>query len=149
MTVLIALLLAEAATAAAPSGSITVEVTNVRNNHGRVHVDICPQNRFLEDSCPYSGDAPAHAGTVMVVVNGVPAGQFAAQAFHDENANGDIDRAMFGIPKEGVGFSRDARIRFSPPKWRDAVFNHEARPEAIHFALRYFMGPSGPNATRR
>ena len=143
MSILLALVLAEA------TGSVTVDVSNVRSNRGRVHVDICPQARFLEDSCPYSDEAPAHAGTVTVIVHGVPAGQFAAQAFHDENANGDIDRAMFGIPKEGVGFSRDARIRFSPPKWRDAVFSHDGRAGRIHFALRYFMGPSGPPPPRR
>ena len=83
------------------------------------------------------------------MIAGVPAGQYAAQAFHDENRNHDIDRAIFGIPKEGVGFSRDARIRFSPPKWEEAVFNHLPRPEAIHFSLRYFLGAKGPPSARR
>ena len=83
------------------------------------------------------------------MIAGVPAGQYAAQAFHDENRNHDIDRAIFGIPKEGVGFSRDARIRFSPPKWDEAVFNHLPRTETIHFSLRYFIGARGPAPTRR
>jgi uncharacterized protein (DUF2141 family) len=74
----------------------------------------------------------------------VPAGQYAVQAFHDENGNNDVDRAMFGIPKEGVGFSRNARIGLGPPKWRDAFFNHQGRAEMIGFDLRYFMGAKGP-----
>lgn len=134
---------------AAATGSLTIEVGNVRNGHGTVHVDICPKDRFLGESCPYSGDAPAHPGTVTVVVANVPAGQYAAQAFHDENRNGDIDRGLFGIPKEGVGFSRDARILFSPPKWGDAVFAHQSRPEVIRFSLRYFLGAKGPPPARR
>ena len=134
---------------ASVTGSLSVEVGNVRNAKGTVHVDLCPRDSFLGEGCPYSGDAPAHAGTVTVVIAGVPAGQYAAQAFHDENRNRDIDRAIFGIPKEGVGFSRDARIRFSPPKWDDAVFNHLPRPEAIHFSLRYFLGAKGPATARR
>ena len=129
------------------TGSISVEVGNVRNNRGTVVVDICPQDRFLEDGCIYHGEAPARAGTTVVTVPNVPAGQWAAQAFHDENGNNEVDRAMFGIPKEGVGFSRNARITFSPPKWRDAVFSHQGRAEVIRFNLRYFSGARGP--TRR
>jgi uncharacterized protein (DUF2141 family) len=134
---------------ASATGPLSVEVDNVRNGRGIVHVDICPKDRFLSESCPFSGDAPAHPGTVIVTVANVPAGQYAAQAFHDENVNHDIDRALFGIPKEGVGFSRNARIVFSPPKWNDAVFNHQARPEQIRFALRYFMGAKGPPPAQR
>jgi uncharacterized protein (DUF2141 family) len=126
-------------------GSISVEVGNVRNARGKVIVDICPQDRFLEDGCIYHGEAQARAGTTVVTIPNVPAGQWAAQAFHDENANGEVDRAMFGIPKEGVGFSRNARITFSPPKWRDAVFSHQGRPEVIRFNLRYFTGARGPS----
>ena len=126
-------------------GSISGEVGNVRNARGKVIVDICPQDRFLEDGCIYHGEAQARAGTTVVTIPNVPAGQWAAQAFHDENANGEVDRAMFGIPKEGVGFSRNARITFSPPKWRDAVFSHQGRPEVIRFNLRYFTGARGPS----
>jgi uncharacterized protein (DUF2141 family) len=142
MTMLMAVALTQAV------GAIEIEVTNVRNDRGHVHVDICPEDRFLDENCPYSGEAPARTGTVTVIVRGVPAGEFAAQVFHDENDNGEVDRALFGIPKEGVGFSRDARIAFGPPKWRDAMFRHEARWERIHSSLRYFMGRKGPAAKR-
>jgi uncharacterized protein (DUF2141 family) len=143
MSLLFALALAEAATASA-TGSLTVTVGNVRSSKGRIVVDICPKDRFLEDGCIAHGEAPARAGTTTVTVANIPAGQYAAQAFHDENSNDEIDRAMFGIPKEGVGFSRNARIRLGPPKWLDAVFNHTDRAEVIGFDLRYFMGAKGP-----
>ncbi|MGE3691728.1 MAG: DUF2141 domain-containing protein [Novosphingobium sp.] len=139
------ILLALAAAAASPTtGSITVHVGNVRNSRGRVVVDICPQNRFLEDDCPYHGEAFARAGSTTVTVANVPAGNYAAQAFHDENDSGEIDRGMFGIPNEGVGFSRNARIRLSPPKWKDAWFVHQGRAEVIRFDMRYFTGAKGP-----
>jgi len=131
------------------TSSLTINVGNVRNNHGRVVVDICPQSQFLGDACPYHGQAQARAGTTTVVVPNVPAGQFAVQAFHDENGNGEVDRGLFGIPKEGIGFSRNARIGLGPPKWRDAVFTHGAQAATMSFNLRYFMGPSGPDTGRR
>jgi uncharacterized protein (DUF2141 family) len=143
LSVLAALALAEAV------GSLTIRVGNVRNDRGRVVVDICPRDRFLGNACPYHGQAQARAGTTTIVVPDLPKGEFAVQAFHDENGNGEVDRGLFGIPKEGVGFSRNARIGLGPPKWGDAAFAHQAQAEIISFNLRYFMGPSGPTAGRR
>ena len=140
-----ALLILAPATVHAATSSVTVEVTNVRNDHGHVIVALCPREKFLATSCPYSASAPAHPGTTTVVIEGVAPGDWAAQSFHDENNNREIDRAIFGIPKEGVGFSRDARIHMGPPKWAEAVFHHDGA-QVIHLALRYFMGPSGPEA---
>lgn len=143
------ILLALAAAAVEPgAGSITVEVGNIRNSRGKVFVDICPQDRFLEDGCIYHAEVPAHAGVTTLTVPNVPPGEYAAQAFHDENNSGEIDRGLFGIPKEGVGFSRNARIVFSPPKWRDAYFIHHDRAEVIRFSMRYFTGNRGPTPPR-
>ncbi len=131
--------------ASAPGGeSLTVEVNNVRVAKGVVHVDICPESLFLKDDCPWSADAPAQIGLTRVTVHGVPAGRYAAQVFLDENRNGKTDRALFGIPKEGVGFSNDAPIRMSPPKWADAVFNYNGAAQTIRLNLRYFLGAKGP-----
>ncbi len=137
-----ALLLADAI-AGPGASSITIQVHNVRNNHGRVRVAVCPRARFLANECPWQADAAAIAGTTTVTVLGVPPGEYAVQAFHDENDNNDIDRGIFGIPREGVGFSRDARILFGPPSWRDAVFIHDTS-QTIGFSLRYFIGPGNP-----
>ena len=134
------------AAAPVPTGTLTVQISNVRNAKGLVHVDICPQKQFLGDDCSYVGDAQAHAGVVTVTVANLPPGQYAAQVFHDENRNKKVDRALFGIPKEGVGFSNDARISLGPPKWADARFNFSGQPQTITLKMRYFLGPSGPAA---
>ena len=134
------------AAAPVPTGTLTLQISNVRNSNGIVHVDICPQKQFLGDDCAFVGDAQARAGVVTVNVHNLPAGQYAAQIFHDENRNKKVDRALFGIPKEGVGFSNDARISFGPPKWTDARFNFNGEQQTITLKMRYFLGPSGPAA---
>lgn len=128
----------------AAAGRLTVAISNVRSDRGTVHVDICDAARFLSESCRYHGDAPASAGTTIVTID-LPPGRYAAQAFHDENGNGKVDRALFGIPKEGVGFSNDAPIHFSPPKFAAAVFDHPGGAQTIRFSLRYFLGARGPD----
>ena len=147
--ILLAVLLWSDAVSGNSGTSITIQVHNVRNNHGRVHVDVCPRERFLADGCPWHANVPAQTGTTTITVPGVPPGDYAVQAFHDENSNDHIDRAMFGIPREGVGFSRDARIVLSPPSWHDAVFSHGITAQTLSFSLRYFMGPGSPAEWKR
>ncbi|MBB3955465.1 DUF2141 domain-containing protein [Novosphingobium sediminicola] len=141
---LIALTLADAAILPPPAPSLTVVVENVRSNVGRVHVALCPQKTFLKDDCKLETSVPAQKGATTVIFTYVPPGEWAAQAFQDENGNKKVDQNFIGIPREGVGFSRDAKIVFSPPKWRDAMFVHDGKPQTISFSLRYFMGRSGP-----
>ena len=143
------LLLGVAAPAAADTGGGTLHVVidNVRGSQGRVHVDLCTEQQFLKD-CPVAADAPAHPGASIVTLSGLRPGRYAAQVFYDENANRKVDRALFGIPKEGVGFSRDARIKLGPPKWDEAVFDYDGREQTIRLRLRYFIGPdyTGPGS---
>lgn len=127
------------------SGTLTINVDNVRVAKGRVHVDICPEAKFLKEDCPWSGNARAQVGVTSVSVGNLPAGRYAVQAFLDENSNGDVDRGLFGIPKEGVGFSNNAKIRLGPPKFAEAAFTFNGGAQAIHLNLRYFTGPKGPN----
>lgn len=141
--ILIMALAAEAAPAAAP---VTVTVANVRSAKGRVHVALCPKEKFLGTACVLESSVPAQPGTITITFPAVPPGDYAAQAFQDENGNQKVDQNFIGMPKEGIGFSRNARVTFGPPKWADAVFAHDARPQAIRFSLRYMLGPDGPEA---
>ena len=53
---------------------------------------------------------------------GIPAGTYALVVLHDENMNGKVDTNWIGIPKEGYGFSNDAKASFSAPSFKDASF---------------------------
>jgi uncharacterized protein (DUF2141 family) len=127
-------------------GVLTIDVGNVRIAKGNVHVDVCPEAQFLKDNCPWTGNARAKLGDTRVTVANLPTGRYAVQAFLDENGNGEVDRALFGIPKEGVGFSNDAKIRLGPPKFAEAVFAFDGNARTIRLNLRYFMGAKGPSA---
>jgi uncharacterized protein (DUF2141 family) len=61
---------------------------------------------------------PAASNDVIAFQHVLP-GRYAVALFHDENANGRMDK-MLMMPREGFGFSRDAPIRlarraFPPP----------------------------------
>jgi len=123
---------------AATGAQIVVTVSNVRDGHGTLRIAICPPADFLKPVCPYQGRAPAREGAVVVTINGVPPGIYAAQAYQDANDNGILDRNWLGLPEEGMGFSNDAAFRFGPPSFADAAFRVTAGRERIAFHLRYF-----------
>ena len=59
-------------------------------------------------------------------------------AFHDENANGKLDKNFIGIPVEGFSASRDARARFGPPSFDDARFDYRGGVAKMSVRMRYF-----------
>jgi uncharacterized protein (DUF2141 family) len=122
----------------ARAASVDVTVQGVRNDHGHVLVTLCTKADFLHPHCTWRGEAPARAGDVHVVITGVPAGTYAAQAFHDENDNRELDRNFLGMPKEGMGFSNDAPMHFGPPRFDVAAFAVGIGDVKIAFRLKYF-----------
>ena len=127
------------ALAAGPVRAATLEVMveGVRNARGDIRVAVCSERTFLEATCEHVGHAPAHAGVVTVRVDGVTPGVWAAQAFQDENGDRKINRNVFGLPTEGIGFSNNARFRFGPPRFGDAAFRLGPAGGVIRFSLRY------------
>ena len=84
-----------------------------------------PQARKLE--------VRASTGAVLLDFGPVPPGTYAVAFFHDENANGKFDTA-FMLPREGFGFSRDAKVSFGPPRFSAAAFAVGGAP--VHQAIK-------------
>ena len=125
--------------ARAQAATVDVVVQGVRSGTGEVRVAICSEPRFLGETCEHVGRAPAHPGEVVVRIEGVEPGVWAAQAFHDENMDRKIDRNALGIPTEGLGFSNDARFLFGPPRFAAAAFQLGPAGGRIRFKLRYIF----------
>ena len=77
-------------------------------------------------------------GSVTITVQSVLPGTYAVQAFHDESDSGQIKLSLLGIPKEGVGFSKDASIRFSEPSFSDAAFQLPTAGGQVSLRLGHF-----------
>jgi uncharacterized protein (DUF2141 family) len=122
-------------------GPIEIVVWNIRRDLGHVRVEICTRFTFANAhrTCPYHGAAPARVGSVTVIVPDVPAGTYAAEIYQDEDDRNVIRRGPLGIPLEGVGFSNDAAVALTPPKFDAAAFDHQpSTPVALRIKLRYF-----------
>jgi len=109
--------------AAALAGDLTIEVSGITPDRGRVYVAVYDR----ADSFPISGrqlvgqilDPTARHLTAHF--KDLPPGQYAAVVFQDFNGNGKLDKNFLGIPKEPYGFSNDARGSAGPPKFSAAA----------------------------
>ena len=111
------------ATAAAVAGDLTIEVSGVIPNRGKVYVALYDS----ADTFPISGRQrvaqvlPPQDERLTVHFRDLPPGQYAAAAYQDLNGNGKLDKSFLGIPKEPYGFSQQARGSMGPPKFAQAA----------------------------
>jgi uncharacterized protein (DUF2141 family) len=125
------------------AGKAPVEVTvhGLRNAEGSVRCalfagpDGFPRDkRKIRDRAR----APIRKGQARCVFSAQPAGDYAVSLFHDEDDDGKLKTGTFGIPKEGYGFSNDARPRrMSPPRYDAARFDHGAATTRLRVKIVY------------
>jgi uncharacterized protein (DUF2141 family) len=112
----------------AQTNTLTVTITNFKNNQGKVMVGIYSgANTFMKKTI-FSKTGDIKANTAKVVFENIPDGEYAISLYHDENSNNKLDTGWFGIPKESYGCSNDAKGNMGPPKYEDAKFqltNHK------------------------
>ncbi|MBT8388379.1 MAG: DUF2141 domain-containing protein [Altererythrobacter sp.] len=125
-----------------PKGDISVSITNMRSSEGVVRACIT-KNRRTFPNCRKDPDAIRRvvdaSESVTLTFTDVEAGAYAIALLHDENDNGKADRALGMMPKEGFGFSRDARVRMGPPKFDDAVFDFDGTEASLTIRMRYML----------
>ena len=129
--------------ASAKPGRIYVTVNDLRNARGVVRACMTGNAQAF----PKCGDAAgarstvvnARTGTVTLMFDNVPPGRYAIALLHDENGNNKADRAMGMMPKEGFGFSRDAKVRMGPPRFDDAVFEVDQGDRRLAIHMRYMF----------
>ena len=130
--------LAGFAQAPAKTFTLTIQVENVNKDDGNIGVLVFnsphgwPENRFvaLKDIV-----VPAHPGTVMVTVPGLPAGEYAVAIAHDVNKNHKVDKNFFGVPKEQWGMSNNPHAMIKAPSFNTAKFTLAA-DMSIHVCLQ-------------
>lgn len=75
----------------------------------------------------YAFKATAHVkGRVAeCVFENVPAGRYAASAYHDKDDDSKLDQGFMGIPTEDFCFSSGASAGLGPPSFDDAAFDFD------------------------
>ena len=124
-----------------PCPGIHVKILNIRNSTGTVACAL------FESPVGFPTEFQHYATNIMVIkvrdtqarcdFADIAPGAYALAVIHDENMNGKLDTNSLGAPKEGYGFSNDARALFSAPSFSAARFPYDGRTLDLTISLHY------------
>lgn len=103
--------------------TITVDLTGMKSNKGELYIALYnKEDAFLK--VPYKTvKTKIKDLKATIVLTDIVKGDYAISVFQDENNNQKMDTNFFGIPKEAIGTSNDAKGFMGPPKYKDAKFS--------------------------
>ncbi|UCG52306.1 MAG: DUF2141 domain-containing protein [Candidatus Latescibacterota bacterium] len=120
--------------------TIEVVVRGIRSHEGQILLALFTS----PDGFPGDTEKAMHrmkslieGDEVTFTISRIPPGPYAISVLHDENANNRMETDFLGRPKEGHGFSRNARGRFGPPGFDDAIFRVTGVSLELQIDLRY------------
>jgi len=120
------------------AGDITVVVTNVANHKGNVAIGLYNNAKtFPNTSRFYKGTRLKIRGkNVVYTFKHVPKGTYAVSVMHDANNNKRLDKNVFGVPKEGYGFSNNVHHALKAASFGEARFSlksHKKITVRLHY----------------
>ncbi|MFT3795753.1 DUF2141 domain-containing protein [Flavobacterium sp.] len=102
--------------------SLEVKMTGFENNNGKVKVGLYNSEEGFLKTVYKNAVVDIQSNTATFTFKDLPKGIYAVSVYHDENANGILDKNGFGMPTEGYGTSNDAKGFMGPPAFADAKF---------------------------
>ena len=116
----------------ADAGTVQVELTGLQSASGNIYIAVYDSDdTWLGDEVVLQQKvviAEALDGDIVRAEFQLQPGEYAFSIFYDSNNNGELDTNFIGIPNEPVAISNNARPKFGPPKYKDAVFGLGAEP---------------------
>ncbi len=127
--------------AQSPCPGIHVKILDIRNSTGTVACAL------FESPAGFPSEFLHSATNVMIIkirksqarcdFEDIPPGTYAMVVIHDENMNGKLDTNALGIPKEGYGFSNDAKKWLGTPSFSEASFTYDGQNVDMTMSLHY------------
>ena len=105
-------------------GNLIVKFNGLNSSEGSVIIALCNSDEnYKNHKSPFIGKSVSiDKNTAIIEFDDLPFGEYAIKAFHDEDANNDLNTNFLGIPVEDYGLSNNARGIFGPPSWEDTKF---------------------------
>jgi len=127
--------------AQSPCPGIHVKILGIRNSTGGVACTL------FESPEGFPTEYLRSATNIMVIkirdkqarcdFEDFPPGTYALAVVHDENMNGKLDTNWMKIPKEGYGFSNDAKALLGAPTFSAASFLYNGQNLDLTISLNY------------
>ncbi len=142
MRVLAAILLWLSTGVPSTGAPVRVRAEGLRNAEGAVRLTLFRGRDGYPEAwrkAAYAVSVTARQGEVEAVFESVAPGRYALAVLHDENGNERLDRAAFGIPREGIGASNRAAERLGAPRFEEALFLVPSSGATLAVKIRYWL----------
>jgi uncharacterized protein (DUF2141 family) len=127
--------------AASKDSEVVVTIEGFRNEKGQALVSLFASSKGFPDKAQLAAIRKAsgiEGDVVEVSLGKVVAGTYAVAILHDEDMDFELRTGLLGIPKEGIGFSNNAKGRFGPPSFGDARFKVVGPRVELRIKLVYY-----------
>ncbi|MCK5781532.1 MAG: DUF2141 domain-containing protein [Flavobacteriales bacterium] len=107
------------------SYDLKIEIRNIKELKGNIFVSIYNKSDdFPKKGKHYQNNTtPANNYSETIFFKNLPVGDYAVALFHDRNSDDKLNKNLFGLPKEGYGFSNNCKPIFSAPSFKCTKFN--------------------------
>ena len=85
--------------------NVTIEITEVLPNQGKIIMAIFNSKNGYKKNIPYKELKVESTSDTLFVNETLPSGEYVISMFQDKNGNGKLDTYFFGIPKEPIGIT--------------------------------------------
>ncbi len=117
--------------------NLEVKIDNIKNDNGDILIGLYSDGSNFPRKTSDGKIVKASKNGVVVSFQDLKAGPYAISVLHDENSNKDMDQSKIGMPKEGFGFSNNAKSSFGPPSFDKAKIFIHSKDTLISIDLRY------------
>ena len=97
---------------------LKIEISDLKNSKGQVLLELQDGKKNLVKGISQE----IVDNKCIITIDNLSAGKYTFKYFHDENRNEKLDTNWIGMPKEGFGFSNNAKGSFGPPKHEKMIF---------------------------
>jgi uncharacterized protein (DUF2141 family) len=135
--VLACLLTCHAMQASAEGLPLIVKVEGVKSDKGNIRAALYGDAKTFRKEAEAVAvvQQAASPGEVILRWNDLKPGRYAVVVYHDEDANGELNRRFGMFPTEGYGLSNNPKVS-GPPPFEPSAFELSS-PAEITIELRY------------
>ncbi|HOV12381.1 MAG TPA: DUF2141 domain-containing protein [Bacteroidales bacterium] len=124
-------------------GKLNIFIKNINKIMGTINVAVFNSyTSFLNNGPVFRGAIiPVTAQNMLIPFDSVPKGVYTVAVFHDEDANGYLNKNQLNIPLEGYGFSNNVLTNMGPLNYSQIKFPYSGKNKNITIYMTYFKFP--------
>lgn len=122
----------------AQSHTLVVQIAPVKDAQGNIRVGLYqdPKTFRKEAQALAVQQVAAAPGSVEVRFTNLTPGRYAIMAYHDANADGELNRRLGMFPTEGYGLSNNPKV-MGPPQFEASAFSVPVPGDRLTIELHY------------